>query len=143
MTARTYGSCAPAPTPVVPDGPRWRVQWVLVAAVALGCAALVALATSAGDPARNSAERTELTGVIGNDAGMSSRWEGSNAKFGMPSYSNDAMNAKEEETGFGVAGQLGTGTPTSCTPQCTNFTKAHPRPFASAYIAYSPTSYSH
>jgi hypothetical protein len=27
----------------------------------------------------------------------------------MPSYSNDAMNAKEEETGFGVAGQLGTG----------------------------------
>lgn len=29
--------------------------------------------------------------------------------FGMPSYSNDAMNAKEEETGFGVPGQLGTG----------------------------------
>ena len=73
-------------------------------AAMLGAAVAVAVLGSVGRR-----PPVELTGVIGNDAGPSSRWEGSNAMFGMPSYSNDAMNAKEEETGFGVPGQLGTG----------------------------------
>jgi hypothetical protein len=83
-----------------------RSRRVVFAAV-LGTAAAAVLV--AGSQMWLEPERTALSGVIGNDAGMASHWEGSNAKFGMPSYSNDAMNAKEEETGFGVAGQLGTG----------------------------------
>ena len=80
----------------------------LVSLCLLGGAALVALAALAAS--QGAAEGgIVLSGVIGNDAGPSSRWEGSNAMFGMPTYSNDAMNAKEQETGFGVPGQLGTG----------------------------------
>ena len=80
----------------------------LLSAAVLGAAAAAAL-VAGSHTLWLAPERTALSGVIGNDAGMASHWEGSNAKFGMPSYSNDAMNAKEEETGFGVAGQLGTG----------------------------------
>lgn len=92
-----------------PEG-GWRGQRSRL--VVFGVAVLstaVAAALVAGSQMWLEPERTALSGVLGNDAGMASHWEGSNAKFGMPSYSNDAMNAKEEETGFGVAGQLGTG----------------------------------
>ena len=107
LSAQDGAAPAGGGVPRSPGGTRRGRGLAGTAAAALGTAAAALLAGSV--LWRAAPGRTALTGVIGNDAGMSSRWEGSNAKFGMPSYSNDAMNAKEEETGFGVAGQLGTG----------------------------------
>jgi hypothetical protein len=104
---QNYGAL-PAPR-VQNEGPKKSRQWGIMgmAISVLGGSALIALAVAGARLSRLST--VELSGVIGNDAGPSSRWEGSNAQFGMPSYGSDAMNAKEEETGFGVQGQLGTG----------------------------------
>eukprot|EP00961_Rhodomonas_salina_P149934 2018537-Rhodomonas_salina.2 len=75
---------------VAPTRRRTRaIAGLTCAASLLAAAALIAIPF---------AGRVELTGVIGNDAGPSSRYEGTNAPYGM------ARNPKEEEYGFGKPG---------------------------------------
>jgi hypothetical protein len=75
-------------------------------AAGLGCAALLALGAAS---TATHVHRIERAGWIDSDAGPPVRREGSNAWYGMPTYDSAVMNAKEEETGFGVPGQLGMG----------------------------------